>query len=70
MNDTVTDRLQVRGPLWASLVATFFGIGHLRPGQPHRRAKHIRDGRWQTERLKGMVVPNPIAEPGERGRFQ
>jgi phosphatidylglycerophosphatase A len=32
MNDTVTDRLQVRGPLWASLVATFFGIGHLRPG--------------------------------------
>jgi phosphatidylglycerophosphatase A len=30
--DTVTDRLQGRGPLWASLTATFFGIGRMRPG--------------------------------------
>lgn len=32
MTETVTDRLQVRSPLWASLIATFFGIGRLHPG--------------------------------------
>ena len=28
----VADNSRPRAPLWASLVATFFGIGHLRPG--------------------------------------
>src|ERR1700683_2468149 len=28
----VTDPLRVRAPRWATLVATFFGVGLLRPG--------------------------------------
>lgn len=30
--DTPGYRVQVRGPVWAILTATFFGIGRLRPG--------------------------------------
>ncbi|HZC22759.1 MAG TPA: phosphatidylglycerophosphatase A [Candidatus Binatia bacterium] len=32
MNTTANNAPLVRGPVWATLVATFFGIGRLRPG--------------------------------------
>ena len=32
MTTTLESAPQVRGPLWAKLVATFFGVGRLRPG--------------------------------------
>lgn len=32
MPEALQERAGVRGPLWAVLVATFFGVGRLRPG--------------------------------------